>query len=46
MAYLLTHFWPGATVDQYEASIAAVHPPGGLPEGRPTTPLGRQTEAS
>jgi hypothetical protein len=34
MAYLLTHFWPGATVDQYEASIAAVHPPGGLPEGQ------------
>ena len=31
MAYLLTHFCP-ATVDQYEASIAAVHPPGGLPE--------------
>jgi hypothetical protein len=34
MAYLLTHFWPGATVDEYEATIAAVHPPGGLPEGQ------------
>ena len=34
MAYLLTHFWPGATMDEYEASIAAVHPPGGLPEGQ------------
>ena len=34
MAYLLTHFWPGATVDEYKASIAAVHPPGGLPEGQ------------
>jgi len=34
MAYLLTHFWPGATEDQYEATIAAVHPPGGLPEGQ------------
>lgn len=34
MAYLLSHFWPGATEDQYMATIAAVHPPGGLPEGQ------------
>ena len=34
MAYLITHFWPGATEDQYKASIAVVHPPGGLPEGQ------------
>ena len=34
MAYLLTHFWPGATVDEYKASIAVVHPRGGLPEGQ------------
>jgi hypothetical protein len=34
MAYLMSHFWPGATVDQYEATIAVVHPPGGLPEGQ------------
>ena len=34
MAYLLTHFWPGATMAEYEASIAAVHPTGGLPEGQ------------
>ena len=34
MAYLLTHFWPGATVDEYKATIAAVHLPGGLPEGQ------------
>jgi len=23
MAYLLTHFWPGGTVDQYKATLAA-----------------------
>lgn len=34
MAYLLTHFWPGATMEEYEASIAAVHPPGDLPDGQ------------
>ena len=34
MAYLLTHFWPGATDEQYQATIAVVHPPGGLPDGQ------------
>ena len=34
MAFLLTHFWPGATEDQYRTTIAAVHPAGGLPEGQ------------
>jgi len=34
MAYLITHFWPGATVEQYNATVAVVHPPGGLPEGQ------------
>jgi len=34
MTYLLQHFWPGGTEDQYRASIAAVHPPTGLPEGQ------------
>jgi hypothetical protein len=34
MAYLITHFWPGATKDQYDATVAVVHPPGGLPEGQ------------
>jgi hypothetical protein len=34
MAYLITHFWPGATEDQYNATVAVVHPPGGLPEGQ------------
>jgi hypothetical protein len=34
MAYLITHFWPGATEAQYKATVDAVHPPGGLPEGQ------------
>jgi hypothetical protein len=34
MAYMVTHFWPGATVEQYNATVAVVHPPGGLPEGQ------------
>lgn len=46
MAYLLTHFWPGATVDEYKASIAAVHPPGGLPEGQTYHAAGPTGEAS
>jgi hypothetical protein len=34
MAYLLTHFWPGGTEEQYRATLAAVHPSDGLPEGQ------------
>jgi hypothetical protein len=34
MAYLMTHFWPGATEEQYRTTLAAVHPAGGLPEGQ------------
>ena len=34
MAYLMTHFWPGATEEQYRATVAVVHPAGGLPQGR------------
>ena len=35
MAYGVVHQFPGATKEQYEASIAAVHPSdGGLPEGQ------------
>ncbi len=34
MAYLMTHFWPGGTEDQYRASLAVAHPSGGLPEGQ------------
>jgi hypothetical protein len=34
VAYMITHFWPGGTEDQYSATVAAVHPAGGLPEGQ------------
>lgn len=34
MAYLLTHFWPGGSEEQYRAMIAVVHPPNGLPDGQ------------
>ena len=35
MAYGIVHHFPGGTKDQYEASLAAVHPSdGGLPEGQ------------
>ncbi len=34
MPYLLTHFWPGGTEEQYRATLGAVHPADGLPEGQ------------
>jgi hypothetical protein len=35
MAYGIVHHFPGGTKDNYEASIAAVHPgPGVLPDGQ------------
>ena len=35
MAYAIVHKFPGGTKEQYDASIAAVHPAGGgLPEGQ------------
>ena len=34
MAYLLHHFWPGGTEDQYQATVQAVHPSDGLPPGQ------------
>ena len=35
MAYGIVHFFPGGTEQQYEASLAAVHPHrGSLPEGQ------------
>jgi hypothetical protein len=33
MAYLMTHFWPAGTEDQYHAMLAAVHPDD-LPAGQ------------
>jgi hypothetical protein len=34
MAYVIQHFWPGATEAQYNATVAVVHPPEGLPDGQ------------
>ena len=34
MAFLITHFWPGATDAQYRATIDVVHPKSGLPQGQ------------
>jgi hypothetical protein len=34
MAYLMTHFWPGATEEQYRTTLEAVHPAEGLPDGQ------------
>jgi hypothetical protein len=34
VAYGVVHQFKGGTKDQYEASIAAVHPAGGLPAGQ------------
>jgi len=34
MAFLMTHFWPGATIDQYNTTVGVLHPPNGLPEGQ------------
>ena len=34
MAYGIVHQFPGGTKEQYEASLAVVHPGAGLPEGQ------------
>ena len=34
MALLMTHFWPGASEEQYRKMIAVVHPADGLPAGQ------------
>jgi hypothetical protein len=34
MTYGVIHHFPGGTRENYEASIAAVHPPTGLPAGQ------------
>lgn len=34
MAYLMTHFWPGGTEEQYRTHLQVVHPPDGLPPGQ------------
>jgi hypothetical protein len=34
MAYAIVHRFPGGTKEQYEAAVAKVHPPEGLPDGQ------------
>jgi hypothetical protein len=34
MSYLLTHFWPGGTEEEYRKNLEAVHPASGLPDGQ------------
>ena len=34
MAFGIIHHFPGGTKENYEASIAAVHPASGLPDGQ------------
>ena len=34
MAYLMTHFFPNGTEQQYRATIAIAHPKGALPAGQ------------
>jgi hypothetical protein len=34
MAYLISHFWPGGTDEQYRATVNVVHPRVGLPKGQ------------
>ena len=33
MAHMVSHFWPGATEEQYWQESAVVHPGGALPKG-------------
>jgi hypothetical protein len=34
MAVAIVHTYPGGTKEQYDATVEAVHPPGGLPAGQ------------
>jgi hypothetical protein len=34
MAYIISHFWPGATEEQYWEEFHAVHPESGAPKGQ------------
>jgi hypothetical protein len=44
MAFLLHHFWPAGTEDQYRTMLAAVHPADGLPEERSAQDSNLQTQ--
>ena len=41
MAFLVTHFWPGGTDEQYKATVKTVHPVNGLPAGQHYHAAGR-----
>lgn len=34
MAVAIVHHYPGGTKEHYDATVEAVHPPGGLPDGQ------------
>ena len=34
VAYLITHFWPGGTEEQYRATLKVAHSETGLPAGQ------------
>jgi hypothetical protein len=34
MTYLMTHFWPAGTEEQYRTMLGTVHPSDGLPAGQ------------
>ena len=40
MAFLMTHFYPGGTREQYQAVLHAVHPGGRLPLGQLSSAVG------
>jgi hypothetical protein len=37
MSYLLTHFWPGGTEEQYQATLAAATEAAGAPSLKAST---------
>lgn len=40
MAFLMTHFYPGGTAEQYAVILSAVHPGGALPDGQLSSAAG------
>jgi hypothetical protein len=38
--FLMTHFYPGGTAEQYARVLAAVHPDGALPPGQVSSAAG------
>jgi hypothetical protein len=40
MAFLMTHFYPGGTAEEYAVVLDAVHPDGALPPGQLSSAAG------